>query len=190
MAYIRSTTFPKKDDPPTFIKEIIKAFERTTDLDYKAENPKEYTSDAILKKIGKSLSDLGFDVEKRGDSSKRIKKSISTGNDAQIQYFIDAYHPVWRCGLEVEAGRGWKSNAVYRNIVQSILTLDVDHLVIAVRNEYRSKKEISKDYDKLARLCDALYSNNRIEMPVTMCVIGYGMPAVRDNPKNPGGFER
>lgn len=179
MTHIRWKAFPKEINPPEIIHKIVKIFEIAKDIDYRKSNPKEYTSDKILSKLHDNLEEIGFEVESKGETRKRIKKKIDIEleNGQFINYFIDAYHPKLKCGLEVEAGRGWKSNAVYRNIIQAMLTSDLDHLVIAVRNEYTSKKEVSRDYDKLVRLCSALYSNNRFRMPATICVIGYGAPS-------------
>ena len=47
---------------------------------------------------------------------------------------------------------------------------DVDYLVIAVRNIYRT----SKDFDKLITFLDALYVSNRLILPLNgILIIGY-----------------
>lgn len=47
---------------------------------------------------------------------------------------------------------------------------DVDYLVIAVRNIYRT----SKDFDKLITSLDALYVSNRLILPLKgILIIGY-----------------
>jgi hypothetical protein len=53
-----------------------------------------------------------------------------------LRYEIDAYHPEWKCGLEVEAGRGWMGNAVYRDLVQAAVMVGVEYLCLAVSNVY------------------------------------------------------
>jgi hypothetical protein len=51
----------------------------------------------------------------------------------ELRYQIDAYSPAWKYGLEVEAGRGWMGNAIYRDLVQAMVMVQVDHLVLAAR---------------------------------------------------------
>jgi hypothetical protein len=50
-----------------------------------------------------------------------------------LSYQIDAYHPEWRAGLEVEAGRAWMGNAIYRDLIQALVMVQVDHVVLACR---------------------------------------------------------
>jgi hypothetical protein len=44
-------------------------------------------------------------------------------------------------GLEVEGGRGWMGNAVYRDLVQGAVMVGVEHLCLAVSNVYRYLRE-------------------------------------------------
>ena len=63
---------------------------------------------------------------------------------------VDAYQPEWKCGLGIEAGRGWMGNAVYRDLVQALVMVQVDYLILAVSNSYKFKNSgrdaISKDF--------------------------------------------
>jgi len=58
-------------------------------------------------------------VSKR--KADKIERPVFYGENGipTLRYEIDAYHPDWRCGLEVEAGRGWMGNAVYRDLIQA-----------------------------------------------------------------------
>ena len=38
----------------------------------------------------------------------------------------------WLAGLEIEAGRAWMGNAIYRDLVQALVMVDLDHLILAV----------------------------------------------------------
>ena len=42
-----------------------------------------------------------------------------------LQYEIDAWHPEWQAGLEIEAGRAWMGNAVYRDLIQALVMVNV-----------------------------------------------------------------
>ena len=68
-------------------------------------------------------------------------------------------------------------NAVYRDLVQALVMVDMKHLVLAVSQEYRYKAGgrtiISRDYDKTVAVAQAIYAHSRIEMPYSLCVIGY-----------------
>lgn len=94
-----------------------------------------------------------------------------------LRFEIDAYHPGWRCGLEVEAGRAWMGNAVYRDLVLATVMVDVDYLILAVPNEYRyhsgGKVLVSKDYERLTKLADTLYGHSRLKLPYGLAVLGY-----------------
>lgn len=94
-----------------------------------------------------------------------------------LRYQIDAYHPEWRCGLEVEAGRAWMGNAVYRDLVQALVMVQVDHLVLAVSNGYRYKNSgravISADYENTCAVANALYGHTRMKPPYGLTAVGY-----------------
>lgn len=82
-----------------------------------------------------------------------------------------------RVGLEVEAGRGVLGNAIYRDLIQGMVMTNVDHLVVAVANEYRyksnNKQMVSKDFDKCVDICNALSGHTRVQLPYTITIIGY-----------------
>src|SRR5215217_7900285 len=73
----------------------------------------------------------------RGDvKAGKIERPVFYGENGipTLRYEIDAYHPDWRCGLEVEAGRAWMGNAVYRDLIQAAVMVGVQHLCLAVSN--------------------------------------------------------
>jgi hypothetical protein len=94
-----------------------------------------------------------------------------------LRYQIDAYHPNWRCGLEIEAGRAWMGNAVYRDLVQAMVMVQVDHLCLAVPNGYRYKSggrdTVSADYKNTVEVAEALFGHTRVRIPYGLTVIGY-----------------
>jgi hypothetical protein len=126
--------------------------------------------------LRKDLMAIGFDVE---DGSHRIERPVFFGENGvpTVNYRVDAYHAEWQCGMEIEAGRSWMGNAVYRDIVQALVMTQVHHLVLAVPNVYRysssGKKISSEDYKHSKDLLDALYGHSRIMMPYGLTLIGY-----------------
>ena len=69
------------------------------------------------------------------------------------------------------------SNAVYRDLVQALVMVDMEYLILAVSQAYRYKSggriTTSHDYDNVVGVADALYAHSRVQMPFSLCVIGY-----------------
>jgi hypothetical protein len=85
---------------------------------------------------------VGFEIEAGKHAAEKIERPVFYGENGvpELRYHIDAYHPVWKCGLEIKAGRGWMGNAVYRDLVQALVMVQVDHLFPAVANQYTIPK--------------------------------------------------
>ncbi|MEZ6318465.1 MAG: hypothetical protein R3B49_06885 [Phycisphaerales bacterium] len=136
-------------------------------------------SDEVLVVLRSELESLGFDVERGKRAEDIIDRPVFFGQNGEpeLRYQIDAYHPGWRCGLEVEAGRAWMGNAVYRDLIQAMVMVGVDHLVLAVPTCYRyqsSGKPMQHNaYTSTIAVADAIYSHTRVQMPYGLTVIGY-----------------
>ena len=140
---------------------------------------KGLSSDAVMSVLRSDLCALGFEIEAGKGGADKLKRPVFFGQDGKPsrQYEVDGYHAVWRCGLEIEAGRAWMGNAVYRDLIQAMVMVDVDHLVLAVPLSYKylsgGKSVISKDFENTVSIADALYSHTRIKMPFSLTLIGY-----------------
>lgn len=179
MTNIRFTSFPRTQTPPEFIASIVAAF-RASELSICTQTlEKGLTSDEVLSVLRPSLIGLGFEVELNKLKSGKVKRPVFFGENGapDLQYEIDAFHPMWRCGLEIEAGRAWMGNAVYRDLIQALVMVEVDTLVLAVPNGYRyqssGKTTVSKDYANTCAVADALFGHSRIAMPYRLVVVGY-----------------
>ena len=79
--------------------------------------------------------------------------------------------------MEVEAGRAWMGNAVYRDQIQALVMVDMEYLFLAVPQTYKYKsggrETTSRDYENTLAVAEALYGHSRIQMPFDLCVIGY-----------------
>ena len=136
---VRFTSYPRTEPPPQFIPTIVEAF-RSAEVQIGSEAlAKGLTSDAVLAVLHPQLEALGFQVEKGKVREQKIERPVFFGENGvpALRYQIDAYHPGWRCGLEVEAGRAWMGNAIYRDLIQALVMVQVDHLVLAVSNIYK-----------------------------------------------------
>jgi hypothetical protein len=54
----------------------------------------------------------------------------------RVAYEVDAFNPELRVVVEVEAGRGAKGNAVYRDLIRTSLVVGADYFVLGVMREY------------------------------------------------------
>lgn len=140
---------------------------------------KGLTSDQVLASLRLDLVALGFQAEAGKTGADRIDRPVFFGEDGRptLRYKIDAYQPEWRCGLEIEAGRAWMGNAIYRDLVQAMVMVQVDHLCLAVPNGYRYKSggrdTVSTDYKNAVEVAQALFGHTRVRIPYGLTVIGY-----------------
>ena len=68
-------------------------------------------------------------------------------------------------------------NAVYRDLIQALVMVQMRYLVLAVSNTYKfmsaGRAVTSKDYEHAVDLADALYGHTRIQMPYQLVIVGY-----------------
>ena len=176
---IKYTCFPRTMAPPAFAKDIadvFRAHQKEIDTEVLAQG---LTSDEVLASLRKDLEALGFLVEAGKRKRDKIHRPVLFGENgnAVLKYEVDAYHPEWRCGLEVEAGRAWMGNAVYRDLIQAMVMVEVDYLILAVSNSYKYKSSgrqlVSRDYDHTFSVADTLFSHNRVSLPYSLMLVGY-----------------
>ena len=176
---IRFSTFPRTEPPPAFVKPIISAFRAHEEEISTVELSKGLTSDQVLAVLHDALAKVGFEVERGKSKSQKIERPVFFGEngDSTLKYEIDAFHAEWKCGLEVEAGRAWMGNAIYRDLVQSSVMVGIETLCLAVPNAYKYKSSgrdaVSKDYENTVQVAEALYGHSRVQLPYNLVVIGY-----------------
>ena len=68
-------------------------------------------------------------------------------------------------------------HAVYRDLIQASVMVNVDYLILAVPNAYRYKTGgrtvVSHDYGSTVSVADALYGHSRMRLPYNLTIIGY-----------------
>jgi hypothetical protein len=136
---VRFTSFPQTKPPPSFIQGIVDVFRRQEAKISTIALAKGLTSDEVLRVLASDLVALGFQVETGKNNASKIDRPVFFGENGipARRYQIDGYAEKWRCGLEIEAGRAWMGNAVYRDLIQACVMVDVDHLCLAVSNAYK-----------------------------------------------------
>jgi hypothetical protein len=176
---VRYQTFPRTVNPPDFAESVAKIFSDHEKEISTTMLKKGLTSDEVLRVIHSDLERLGFECEKSKNPSGKINRPVLFGEDgrAEVSYDIDASHSEWHAVLEVEAGRAWKGNAIYRDLIRASIMVGVKFLILAVPNRYRYKSagrvSTSPDYENTRYLANALYGHDRFQLPYYLMLIGY-----------------
>lgn len=180
---IRSTihysTFPRTELPPAFVASIVDVFRQFESQIAIAERATGFESNRVLMTLRDGLVALGFSVEGGKSKQDKIARPVFFGENGMptLQYQIDAFHSEWKCGLEIEAARALKGNAIYRDLVQALVMIQVEYLVLAVPNRYRyqlkGRTVISQDYVSAVSVADTLFGHTRFRFPYRLAVIGY-----------------
>jgi hypothetical protein len=176
---IRFSTFPRTEPPPDFVEEVIAVFRRHEKEIATKTNDKGLKSDDVLTLLGADLGEIGFQVEASKKQVDKLQRPVFFGENGAptLRYEIDAYHEEWRCGLEVEAGREWMGNAVYRDLIQGSVMVGVEHLCLAECNVYKykpgGKQATSRDYENTRQVAEAVYGHSRLRLPYNLVLIGY-----------------
>lgn len=171
--------FPKTSPPPDFVGNLISVFTKHSPAIGTEGLEKGLESDHVLQILRSDLEAEGFQVERGKKKAEKILRPVFFGENgvASHTYEVDAYHSTHRCGLEVEAGRAWKGNAIYRDLVLSLMMVDVDFLVVAVPVAYKhfvnGRLTVSPDYRNATDLANSLYGQRRFALPYELTIIGY-----------------
>jgi hypothetical protein len=136
-------------------------------------------SNAALQLLRSGLETLGYLVE-GGEEQRTLYRPVHFGEYGKPdrQYHIDSYNSEHRVGLEVEAGRSIRGNAIYRDIIQTSLLVDVDYFALAIPQKYRFKVGgrgmEDRPYDAAVSILDAIYSCDRLRLPLKgVLLLGY-----------------
>lgn len=175
--YPRWMYYPRSAEPPEWVKTVITIFRNNESL--LDSNLSHKKSDQALQFLRPDLETIGFRVE-GGTEEPTIYRPVHFGEFGRPdrQYQIDSYHPVYKIGLEVEAGRSIRGNAVYRDIIQTCLLVGVDYFALAVPQKYpfsaKGKQVIDRPYEVTISILDSIYSSERLKLPLKgVLLIGY-----------------
>lgn len=167
--------YPRTKKPPEIAHDLLDVFRGCEDEIATLDADDGLKSDAVLATVREGLFDLGFEVETGKRRSDKIHRPVLFGEDGtpDLTYEVDAFEPETRLGLEVEAGRAWKGNAIYRDIVQALMMVQVDILALAVPNVYRYSSGENPAFKRTRTVVETLYDTDRYDPPFDMIVIGY-----------------
>jgi hypothetical protein len=172
--------FPRNARPPEWVEPFIANVRSAQDNISTVEHKTGLDSDQVLKQLATGLHDLGFAVESSKKVSDRIRRPVLFGSNGrpEVSYEIDAFHDGHGIVVEVEAGRGARGNATYRDIIRASLIVDAHYLALLLPVAYRfesSGRTVSvRAYKECADLLSALYASQRLPLPFHgVLLVGY-----------------
>jgi len=172
--------FPVNTIPPGWVAELIAAVSAAEGAISTESRKTGLSSDAVLKELAPALSALGYQVEANKGRSGKIRRPVLFGENGRetVAYEVDAFHDGLGVAVEVEAGRGARSNAAYRDLIRASLIVDARFLVmlmpIAYRLNDRGKEKIEPAYRAARDQLQAIYASQRLHLPFDgTLLIGY-----------------
>lgn len=176
-AFPRWTHFPRNVRSPGWVSGLV---EVVRDAEAAISTPLggRLESDGVLVQLAGGLAALGYTVEKGKKAVDKIDRPVLFGDEgtAAVTMEVDAFHDRHGIAVEVEAGRAWNGNAVYRDIVRTSLLLDAAYMALLVPLAYKppSVKRAVPVYDYTRHLLDAIYASQRLHLPFDgVLLVGY-----------------
>jgi hypothetical protein len=169
-AYPHWVYYPSRDPAPPWVDAFVAAVAAVEGA-IRSSSVSGLTSDAVLAKLRPGLEAIGYRVETGKTKAERIRLPVLFGDQGvpRVRYEVDAVHDDLGVLVEVEAGRGARGNAVYRDLIRSSLIVDARYLVLGVMSDYRhqsSGREITvHSYDDAKGMLDAIYASQRLHLP-------------------------
>ena len=162
--------YPSREPPPPWARDFITVVAAARDAIDTREH-RGLTSDKALLALEPGLRALGYEVEASKRRSDRIRRPVLFGDNGVelLAWEVDAVNDLLGVLVEVEAGRGARSNAVYRDLIRTSLIVNANFLVLGVQLAYRHAAKgggvTVHSYIDTKNLLDALYASGRLQLP-------------------------
>lgn len=168
--------FPRHSTAPQFLIDVVNIFEQNAELIQTPKN--QLTSNQVLEAIAANLEEIGFEVEQGKKESQKISRPVLFGKNGIVEksFEVDAWHPVTKIILEVEAGRGVANHQFLKDFFEACVIQDSKYLIIAVCNGYQppSFKNPVSDFNTVTTFMETLFASTRIELPLLgVMIVGY-----------------
>jgi hypothetical protein len=170
LSYPLWTYYPVRNRPPDWVYKFV-AMVASHRGDIESATVDGLTSDSVLARLKISLESLGFQVEAGKRRGQKIRRPVLFGDQGRERetYEVDAVHDELGILVEVEAGRGARGNAVYRDLVRASLVVDARYLVLGVMSHYRHRSSgravVVGSYKDARNLLDAIFASGRLVFP-------------------------
>ena len=167
---IKYQFFPRSRGVTQEIQDIINSFKAIeTQIDSETS---ELKSNEVLQIVRPHLEKLQYIVETGKGVNEKIDVPVLFGQDNKIDksFYAYALSADGRIVVEVEAGRATENNQFLKDLFEACMMFDVEYLVLAVRNVYRTHY----DFDRVYSFLETLYISNRLHLPLKgILLIGY-----------------
>lgn len=167
---IKYQFFPRSRGVTSEIQEVINSFKAIeAQID---SSTSELKSNEVLQIVRPYLEQLQYTVETGKGVNEKIDVPVLFGQDNKIDksFYADALSADGRIVIEVEAGRATENNQFLKDLFEACMMFDVEYLVLAVRNVYRTHY----DFDRVYSFLETLYISNRLHLPLKgILLIGY-----------------
>jgi hypothetical protein len=164
--YLQWSYFPRFSSPPSWMIEAIAAIDsQKSQIESKLHD--KLDSDEVLEHIRIPLENLGWEIEKGKTKAQKIERPVLHGDNGipRVKYEIDGWHNSHKAVMEVESGRGWQGNAVYRDLIRASIMQEVDYLLLGVRQQYKYANVTQNDFEKTREQVEAIYASGRLNLP-------------------------
>jgi hypothetical protein len=169
--------FPAWEPAPPWALSLVAAVHETqTDLDrtllgFRTSDTEK--SNVVLAVLRPNLESLGYEVERGKRREDKISRPVffEEGGKATKTFDVDAFHLTERVGMEVEYGRVQPNNAVYKDLVELCLMVDVDYGALLVPLVYRTT---SHPYEHAVKVLQPIFASPRLNLPLKgFLLVGY-----------------
>lgn len=162
--------FPRSRGINSQMQEIINIF-KSVENDISSDK-NDLVSNAVLNLLRPHLNKIGFSVETGKAAENKIDVPVLFGKDNVVDksFYADALSEDGTIVIEVEAGRATENNQFLKDIFEACMMFDVEYLILAVRNTYRTHDDFNRCYTFL----ETLYVSNRLHLPLKgILLVGY-----------------
>lgn len=166
--------FPKSSSTPQHMQNVVSIFEKNSiEIDSEKHT---YDSNGVLEIVRSDLEKNGYQVETSKKKEGKIHVPVLFGMNGKLdKYFeADGLNAEYKTVIEVEAGREYANNQFLKDLFQASVMHNIDYLIIAVRNIYKTRSSKSKDFEKIMSFIDTLYASERLVLPLKgILILGY-----------------
>ena len=162
--------YPPRTAPPDWARAFVDVVARA-EPSINSTSVSGLTSDAVLGHLRPGLEALGYQVESGKALAQKIRRPVLFGEKGVpvVTYEVDAVHDELGVLVEVEAGRGARGNAVFRDLIRASLIVNARFLAVGVMRTYHHLSggrpmEVPSYRDTRDQI-DAIYASGRLTLP-------------------------
>lgn len=167
---IKCQFFPRSRGLTPEMSQVIECFNCINDRISSDKN--DLVSNEVLSLLRPYLESIGYTVETGKSKDAKIDVPVLFGVNNRIDksFYADAISKDGSIVIEIEAGQATENHRFLKDIFEACMMFDVEYLIIAVRNRYRTHD----DFERVFTFLETLYISNRLHLPLKgILLIGY-----------------